>query len=153
MANPIHAFARFGPRLVAAAPVEERELIGRMAAGTGMSVHVARLLLGQLADALLFFLRCGSAVRVPGIGRFRVTMTRDGSLRLHLVPDKGLLAALQDRDQLAATVEHAERIGWTDAQYKARWDAEFPQDPLEMTVVGPPRGRRLSAGRPWPGDR
>lgn len=152
MATLIRAVARFGPRLVAAAPVEAAELHKRMTAGTGLSAPVARMMLGQLADVLLFFLRRGSAVRLPGIGRLRVFMNRDGILRLHLVPDKLLLAALQDHEHLTATVEHAERIGWTDADYKAMWDAEYPDDPLE---IGPPRQariKRLSPGRPRPGD-
>lgn len=148
MATLIRAVARFGPRLVAAAPVEASELYKRMTAGTGLTAPVARLMLDQLADVLLVFLRRGSAVKLPGIGRLRVFMNRDGILRLHLVPDKRLLAALQDHERLTGTVEHAERISWTDADYKAQWDAEFPDDPLE---IGPPRRarvKRLSPGRP-----
>lgn len=152
MAKLIQAVGRFGPRLVAAEPVEARELTRWMAAGTGMSVHVARMLLAQLADALLYFLRRGSAVRVPGIGRLRVIMARDGTLRLHLVPDKRLLLAMQDREHLTATLEHPERIGWTDAEYKAHWDAEFPDDPLEIPPPRPARVKRLSPGRPQQGD-
>lgn len=152
MAKPMHAIVRYGPRLVPAPPATDDELAGQVAAGTNASPHMARMMLAQLSDALLYFLRRGSAVRVPGIGRFRAIMARDGSLRLHLVPDKGLVVALQDREQLEATVEHPERIGWTDAQYKALWDEEFPDDLLEIVVTGPPRRRRLSPGRPKAGD-
>ena len=152
MAKPMHAVARYGPRLAVAPPAETAEVTKWMAAGTGLSVHVARLMLDQLADALLFFLRRGSAVWLPGIGRLRVLMTRDGVLRLHLLPDKRLLAALQDREHLTATVEHAERIGWTDAQYQALWDAEFPDEPIEFPPPRPSRVKRLSPGRPQPGD-
>jgi hypothetical protein len=153
MANLMHAVARFGPRLRAGPPVADDELASQVSAGTGASSHMARMMLAQLSDALLFFLRRGSAVHVPGIGRFRTTISRDGRLRLHLVPDKGLIAALQDREQLSAKVEHAERIGWSDAQYKAEWDAVFPLDPLDIAVDGRPRRRRLTPGRPWTNGR
>ena len=152
MAKPMHAISRYGPRLAPASPATDDELADQVAAGTNASPHMARMMLAQLSDALLYFLRRGSSVRVPGIGRFRAIMARDGSLRLHLVPDKRLVVALQDQEQLETTVEHAERIGWTDAQYKVLWDAEFPEDPLEVVVTGPPRRRRLSPGRPKVGD-
>ncbi|MBK7782391.1 MAG: hypothetical protein IPJ58_16770 [Ardenticatenia bacterium] len=74
MAKPMHAISRYGPRLAPASPATDDELADQVAAGTNASPHMARMMLAQLSDALLYFLRRGSSVRVPGIGRFRAIM-------------------------------------------------------------------------------
>jgi len=94
--------------------------------------------LGELHDAILFFAGVGSPVSIDGLARFRPTLSRHGALRVRVVPSHELVGGLRLRGGFAGHVINPERIGWTDAQYKALWDAEFPDDPLEIGGAAEP---------------
>lgn len=97
-------------------------------------------LLGALATTRFHLLR-GSPVVVPGVGRLRVTVSQDMELRMRFAPDRALLRDVQDREQFTGRIANAQRGGLSHAEYKELWDAEFPDDPLQL-LAGPPRKTR-----------
>jgi hypothetical protein len=156
MASYMQAVSRYGPRVIQGPHALEDELVAWMATDAGANPHAVRLVLGQLGRVLRFYLRRGSPVVLPGVGRFRMTMGRDQELRVHCTVDKDLRQDLKDRRSFVGRTEHTERARWTPAQYKARWDAEFPDDPLQLPAgdtESPSARRRARRGAAWGGLR
>jgi len=132
MARMIQAIRRYGPRPAYGTTVDLDQLAKWLARSSGLNQHAVRMTLGELHDAILFFAGVGAPVSIDGLARFRPTLSRDGTLRVRVAPSQELVTALRMRGGFAGDVINPERIGWTDAQYKALWDAEFPDDPLEI---------------------
>lgn len=156
MASYMQAVGRYGPRVVQGPHAMEDELVAWMATDAGANPHVVRMVLGQLGRVLRFYLRRGSPVVLPGVGRFRLTMGQDQDLRLSFSLDKDLRKDLRDRRAFVGRTEFTERSRWTPQQYKARWDAEFPDDPLELPASdtdSPTARRRARRGAAWGGLR
>lgn len=156
MARYVQAVARYGPRVVQGPHARMDELARWIADDADINVHVARLALDELGRVLRFYLRRGSPVLIDGLGRFRVTMGQDMALRLHFAADKDLRSDLSDARAFVGRTEHGERARWTPERYKAEWDAEFPDDPLELPAgggVGRTAGRKARAGGNWGGAR
>ena len=156
MASYMQAVGRYGPRVVQGPHAMEDELVAWMATDASANPHVVRMVLGQLGRVLRFYLRRGSPVVLPGVGRFRLTMGKDQELRLNFSLDKDLRKDLRDRRAFVGRTEFTERTRWTPDQYKARWDAEFPDDPLELPASdadSPTARRRARRGAAWGGVR
>jgi hypothetical protein len=71
-------------------------------------------------------------VKLPGLGTFTPVMNRQGEVRLHFRPEPALKKELNDLDKYGGTIRNKRRIKWDDAAYKELWDAEHPDDPLEI---------------------
>jgi hypothetical protein len=113
MAKLIQAIARYGPKVIQDRHARIDDLAERMAKDVGVNRNVTR-----------------------------VTVGREMDLRLHLVPEPAFRAKVEDVAQFKGRLANAGRGGWTDAQYKAAWDEEFPGDPLEVAgaahaITGP----------------
>jgi hypothetical protein len=141
MATMLQAVNRFGPKVVYGSPVKIDELADLMARSSGLNANAAQMALAELKDAILFYLKRGSPVVIPGLGRFKSTMGRDGELRLHFVPERRFTAAACNADTFRGKTARTETATWTDEEYKAAWDAEFPDDPLVL-----PAGRGTGTG-------
>lgn len=156
MASYMQAVSRYGPRVIQGPHALEDELVAWMAADAGANSHAVRLVLGQMGRALRFYLRRGSPVVLPGVGRFRLTMGQDLELRLNFTVDKDLRRDLRDRRTFVGRTENTQHARWTPEQYKAHWDAEFPDDPLELPAGDPATEsarRRARRGAAWGGTR
>jgi len=66
------------------------------------------------------------------LGTFAPGIDRDGNVRINFQTAVRLKKALARRDQYTGRIRNKARIGWTNADYKALWDAENPDDPLEI---------------------
>lgn len=148
MAKLFQAVSRYGPRVDQGGNVQLRELCDWMARSSGLNPNGARMALGEVGDGVAFYLRLGSPVVLPGLGRLRLTADRYGELRLNFVADKGLLLQVLNKQKFSGTMINAPAGHWTDAQYKEAWDAEFPDDPLELPAPRPRRVRHIGPGRP-----
>ena len=148
MATLIQAVGRYGPRAVQGPHAEIDELCAWMARSSGLNANNAKQAFAELGDALVFYLRRGGPVVIPGLGRLRLSMDRYGDLRLNFVAEKDLLLKVLDKKSFNGLVANPEAGNWTDEQYKAAWDADFPDDPLVLPPPRPRRKRHLGPGRP-----
>lgn len=138
MAKMVQAVQKFGPKVVYGPTAKIDELAGWMARSSGLNPNGSRMALGELSDAMLFYLRRGSSVILPGLGLFRITLARGGKLRLRIVPERSFLVDVRDTRHFVGKKSNPEREKWTDAEYKAAWDELFPDDPLELPAAGEP---------------
>jgi len=132
MASFIQAITTYGPKAIVGPTAGIDEVAVWLARSSGLNPHAVRMTLGEMSDAIQFFAGMGRPVHLPGIGRFRVSVGRDGERRLNLMPERSLVATVNGRGAFRGEIANGERIGWTDEQYKELWDAEHPADPLEL---------------------
>jgi hypothetical protein len=132
MAKIVNAVRQYGPRLDWSKTAQLDEVADWMARHTGLNRSEVLMLVAELHEAILHFNRNGRAVKLPDIGTFAPGIDRKGALRVNFRPAVRLKREMARRELYHGRILHRERIGWTDAQYKALWDAENPDDPLEV---------------------
>ncbi len=132
MAKIVQAVRKYGPKLERPSTVEIDELVEWMARRTGLNKSEVIAVLAELHDGLLFFNRAGRAVKLPDIGTFSPGIDRHGGLRLHFRPAVRLRNEFANGDKYYGRIKNKPRIGWSDEAYKALWDAEHPDDALDI---------------------
>ena len=132
MANFIAAFRKFGPRVKLNPTVPKKQLSAWIAMRTNLNESQVMMVLDELKAAVLFFNGMGSPVKLPGLGWFAPTIKRDGKLKINLRADKDLRKGINADDAFYGEVINRANIGLDDETYKTLWDAEHPEDPLEV---------------------
>lgn len=132
MAKIVQAFNTYGPRLVLNPTAQLDRVAGWMAMRTGLNKSEITMVLQELSDAVLYYNRQGMPVKVPGIGTFSPSINRAGEIKIHVRTDGALKRGIAAPESYTGTIENRERAGLDDAGYKALWDADHPDDPLEV---------------------
>jgi hypothetical protein len=133
MARLVQAVAKYGPRVIRDSTVELDALARWMAHGTNISAGQITMLLMELHDAIVTFNAGGQAVKLPGLGTFGTSVDRHGRLAVTFYTDPQLRRKLNARGTGGLVIQNRRNIGLDDAGYKALWDAEHPDDPVELT--------------------
>jgi hypothetical protein len=131
VAKRIQAIAAYRPKIDLGETVMEEELSAYIARGTALNAGEIQNVLRELHEALVFFARRGSPVRIQGLGIFRPTIQTDGRFRLRLRLDRSLDRDLNVEGAASCTVLNESNIGSSVGEMVARWDAEHPDDPIE----------------------
>ncbi len=132
MAHLLQAIRRYGPSLVYNQTADTRAFADWMAGRTGLTRGQVRLMLSELSEGLIRFARAGTPVSLEGLGRFRPVIGLDGEIRLRLMPDRSLDRAVGSPSDYAGEILNRGNVGLSPTELKALWDAEFPEDPLEL---------------------
>jgi hypothetical protein len=132
MATLIEAFRRYGPKVQLRGTIPQRELAQWISMRTGLNENQVVLVLQELKEAILYFNRMGLAVKLPGLGGFSPSINRDGQYRINLRIDRGLRKGMNVEDGYSGPIENRQNIGLDNEALKARWDGEFPDDPLQL---------------------
>ena len=134
MAHLITALANLGPKLVYGRTIELEELAEWTANRSGLTAEEVERVLKAVRSAMVHYCRGGAAVRLPGVGRIRPTIDRAGHVRVRIVPDPELDRALGNRGAYRGEIQNRANIGLSDAELKLLWDAEHPEDPLDLPL-------------------
>ncbi len=144
MANWIEAVNRYRPRVTNAPTIDIDFLAERLSVGTLITRPLARMVLEELGREVAGLLRTGHKVRLPGIGTLAPRVRLGGRMHPAIRFDEVLKRSLSTVDAFLGAVEHRESVGLDLAALKVRWDAEYPDDPLELPAKGkvgaPPGG-------------
>ncbi len=135
MATFIQAVAQNGPRLKRLPRVRPGEIAIRLAGITGVRKGEVTRVLYELQAAMQHYHRRGASVELMGIGTFMPTMRTDGTIRIHFRPDRAILKVMGNPVVYEGAIVNRENIGLSPAEYKALWDAEHPDDPLELPLL------------------
>lgn len=130
MATLLQAIASYRPRIVNSRTMELAELAEHLSVGTLVTGPIARMVLEELGRHALLQGRAGIKIRLPGIGLISQDVRMDGTPFPLIRLDKDLRTGLADREAFHADIKHREMIGVPLEAYKARWDAEHPDDPV-----------------------
>lgn len=133
MATLIQAIVKYGPRLARRPKATTEELAERLALATGVRHSSVTHVLMELEDAILSYGRRGVAVELPGIGTFAPRLAADGEIRLRYRPAGKLRKSYRPLDGFEGEVINRDNIGLPPEAYKALWDAEHPDDPMDLT--------------------
>jgi hypothetical protein len=132
VATFIEAVRKYGPRLNLSSTIPLPKLARWISTRTSLNESEVMMVLIELKEAILHFNGLGIPVKLPGLGRFRPSISVDGEYRIHLRLDSELRESINQRDAYTGRVENRGNIGLTREEFKAIWDAEHPDDPLEL---------------------
>lgn len=132
MASLVQAVAAYGPRLELARTAQLEDVVEWMAQHTGLNTGEVVMVLYEIHDALLFFSRQGTPVKLPGVGTFTPSIDRHGAFRLNFRADPSLKRGLNLTGAYRGEIQNKGHTGLDNATYKALWDADHADDPLEI---------------------
>ncbi|MBU1750473.1 MAG: hypothetical protein KKA73_22540 [Chloroflexi bacterium] len=66
------------------------------------------------------------------MGTFTPSIDRHGAVKINLRVDTALKEGSNARDAYHGEIVNRERVGLSNEEYKALWDADHPDDPLEI---------------------
>jgi hypothetical protein len=85
----------------------------------------------QLQETLMASFHDGRAAKIEGLGTFTPTIRMDGSLDVLFRPEPDMLRQLNDKTRFTAKILNRSSIGQSADDLIARWNAEYPEDPVE----------------------
>lgn len=132
MAKLIQAISLYGPKLDLNQMVQLAQVVEWIVGRTGLNRSEVSMVLQELNEAVTFFNKSGTPVKLPGIGIFSPTVDGKGKHRVGFRPDPSLAKALNAPDGYTGRMKNGKNIGLDRAGYKALWDADHPSDPLEI---------------------
>ena len=130
MANMLQAYNRYGPKVRRGKVINHEQLSAYIAESTGLDEHESRMVLGKVRDGILHFVRLGYSVKLEGIVTLWPTINTKGRLSFGRRFDKSMEAELNILELFLALIENADRISWTEQDYRDAWNTEFPDDPI-----------------------
>jgi hypothetical protein len=132
MAKLIQAFNKYGPKLDANPTVGIAQVAGYIEGRTGLNKSEIVMCLMELAGAVVFFNNQGTPVKLTDLGTFRTSIDREGKLAIKYLADKALKNGLNAPGAFTGTILNQTNIGLDNQGYKDLWDAENPDDPLDI---------------------
>jgi hypothetical protein len=132
MAKILEAIRDFGPKLKLNKTLTMRDLAAFIAMRTAINETQVLSVLLELKFAILYFIRQGTPINLPGLGRFAPGIGRDGKYRVNIRVDKSLTDGMNEKDAYAGRLDNPDTIGLDNEGFKILWDAEHPNDPLEI---------------------
>lgn len=136
MATLLQAIQAYGPKLELNQTTQLNEVADWMAMRTGVNKSEALLLLQEINEAILFFNRQGTPIKLPGIGTFSPSVKRDGGLNINLRTDMELKNGINAPSAYVGRVANRINIGLDNEGFKNLWDTDHPDDPLELNGNG-----------------
>ena len=137
MAYLIQAVKAYGPKLDLNQTLQLNEVADWMAMRTGLNKNETLMILQELNEAILYFNRQGTPIKLPGIGIFSPSIDSDGVIRINLRADNELRNSINNANAYVGQVLNSVNIGLDSQGYKALWDADHPDDPLEVNGANP----------------
>jgi hypothetical protein len=132
MAKLIEAMREYSPKTDLNPTLSMDQLTEFMTMRTGLTTGQMLMVLHELQDAICYFNCQGTPVKLPGLGRFAPSIDRYGSFRINVLIDKELRKMINKPGRYSGRLINEQNIGLDDAGYKVLWDADHPDDPLEL---------------------
>ncbi len=132
MANILQASTQYGPKLASNPMARLDQVADWMAMRTGLNKSEIIMVLQELNEAILFFNKQGTPVKLPGIGIFSPSIRRTGEFKINFRTDTNLKNSINATGAYSGTVLNKANIGIDSTSLKELWDADHPDDPLEV---------------------
>lgn len=108
------------------------DIAASIAKRTGLNKSEVMMMIQEASEVILEFNRDGRPVRFPGVGIFTPSIKRDGELSVRFRANMNLKSGMNTRNFFRGEIKHSENIDAGNERLKELWDAEFPDDPLEL---------------------
>ena len=130
MAHRIQIISICRPRVDLGNTVQKPELVRSISRATSIVEGVLDLVIKELRDKIIEFLRSGRAVKIEGLGTWTPNIGLDGSLTIQYRPDTALINALKVPGTFTGRVSNRENIGKTGDELVAQWNEAHAEDPV-----------------------
>ena len=128
MAVPIQAVSAYGPRVERTHTVQTREIAEYISARTSLNRGEIENVLTELNEAIVFFAKQGSAVKLGGVGIFSPGIKLDGTMRVGFRLNARINNALNVPGIFSGTVRNRDNAGKSIEELTAMWNEEHPDD-------------------------
>ena len=128
MAKLIEAIRAYGPRIILGRMVQPRELAEYISRGTSLNRGEIENVLSELNEALCYFMRQGSSVKLSGVGVFSPSIDLEGNLDIGVRMDNSIDAELNKIGAFQGEILNRENIGKTPTELKEMWNQVNPTD-------------------------
>jgi nucleoid DNA-binding protein len=132
MARIVEAVRDYGPKVDLNPTAQLEQIADWMAMRTGLNKSEVMMVLQETNEAVLYFNSQGTPVKLPGVGTFTPSVDRGGTFKINFRADMDLKKRINAGGAYTGTVLNKNRIGLDNAGYKALWDADHADDPLEI---------------------
>ena len=132
MARIVQAVNAYGPKLGLNPTAQLDRVASWMAMRTGLNKSEVMMVLQEMNEAILYFNNEGTPIKLPGVGTFTPSIDRNGKFKINFRADVALKNGINAPGAYQGTVRNKDRIGLDNAGYKELWDADHPDDPLEV---------------------
>lgn len=130
MAHKMQALAAYSPRVEYNDTTDSEELAAYISRGTALNASEIYAVLREFLDAILFFCRKGSPIKLENVGIFKPVIKADGSFRLRFRMDPDVRRGINAEGSFSGTILNRENIGMSMDEFIEMWDAEHPDDPV-----------------------
>jgi hypothetical protein len=132
MAKQIHALNAYRPRIKKGKTLRRSELAEYISGRASINEGTVLNILTELRDAILFWNRQGTGVKLDGLGTYSPEIGLDGKIRVAHYPDVWLKGNLNLEYKFDAKIINRDMIGKTAEDLVARWNEEHPEDPIDV---------------------
>jgi hypothetical protein len=132
MAKLLQAVVKYGPRIDLMSTVGLKDISDDIARRTGLNKSEIMSMLQEVGEVILDFTRDGRGVKFPGVGTFTPSIDRDGCLSVNFRLEQALKDGLNAKDFFRGEIKNRENLKIGNEKLKLLWDAEHPDDPLEL---------------------
>lgn len=132
MARILQAINLYGAKLELKPTARLDQLAEWMAMRTGLNKSEVLMVLQEMSDATLNFNREGTPVKFPGVGTFTPSINREGEISINFRADVALKNGINSMNAYRGVVRNKNTINISNAALKELWDADHPEDPLEI---------------------
>lgn len=132
MAYLIQAMQAYGPKLELNQTAQLNEVADWMAMRTGLNKGEAMLMLQELNEAIVYYNRQGTPLKLPGIGTLSPSVDRDGTIKINLRTDNELRNKINAHGAYVGKMLNKSNIGLDNEIFKELWDTDNPDDPLDL---------------------
>ncbi len=132
MARIVQAVNVYGPKLQLNPTAQLAQVADWMAMRTGLNKSEVMMVLQELSESTLYFNNQGTPVKLPGVGTFTPSIKREGKLKINFRADTALRNGINAPGAYSGQVRNKNRISLDNAGYKELWDADHPDDPLDV---------------------
>lgn len=133
MAPRIKAINAYRPRVEQGNTVQKPELIRALSRATGLVEGSIDQATKELRDQIIEYNRAGRAVKVEGLGTFSPSIDLDGTLSINFRADPALNHGINIPGVFSGTIINREFIGLTSDELIAKWNAEHPDDQIQIS--------------------
>lgn len=133
MAKLLQAITQYGPRVELKPTAQLEKVAEWMSMRTGLNKSEIMMVMQEQSEAILYFNKDGTPVKLPGVGTFTPSVDGEGTFNIGFRADSALKSGINTPNAYQGEIRNRERIGWTQQQYKELWDSEHPEDPLEVS--------------------
>lgn len=130
MATILQAVNQYGPKLELRKTTSLEDVSNWVSMRTSLNKGEVLMVLSEISEAILFYNLLGSPVKLNGVGIFAPSIDRAGTLNINMRPDVALKSGINNHGGYRGTVQNKNRAGISNAELKALWDADHPDDPL-----------------------